>query len=375
MKVALVCPYDWNRHGGVQAHVRQLARVLARDHEVRVLAPASGPVSRPDAHYEVVGLGVPVPVPFNRSVAPVSLSPVVVGRVRRELRRFSPHVTHVHEPFAPVVSAAAMAVATSPIVATYHAWSDNDRLYRLVSPAARVLARRAKAAVAVSPAAQRYAAAAIGLPLGSFRVIPNGVDVAQFTNAEPIPDLADPARPLLLFVGRLEPRKGLDVLVRAWLRLRTRRPDVRLCVMGEGPERQRCQQVVPPALRPEVLFVGSVHESEKSRYHASADVYVAPNLGGESFGIVLLEAMAAGLPVVASDIPGFRSVMADGREGRLVPPGDAAALATALDALLVNDKLRRAMAAEGRRRAREYDWSVVTRQLIDVYHHVIRTGP
>ena len=372
MKIALVCPYDWNRFGGVQAHVRQLARRLSSDHEVRVLAPASGPIPRPEAPFQVVGVGAPMPIPFNQSVAPVSLSPAVVGRVRRELRRFAPHVTHVHEPLAPMVSTAAVAFAASPLVLTYHAWSDTDRLYRMVGPAARKVVARAHVSVAVSPAAQRYAAGALRLPLGAFRIVPNGVDVAQFASAEPIADLVDSSRPLLLFVGRLEPRKGLDVLVRAWLRLRARRPEVRLCVVGEGSERDRCQQMIPPSLRPDVLFVGAVAEVDKARYHASADIYVAPNVGGESFGIVLLEAMSAGLPVVAADIPGFRAVMTDGREGRLVSPGDAPALATALDALLVNEKLRTAMASEGLRSALDFDWSAVTAQLLDIYHQVIR---
>ena len=397
MKIALVCPYDWDAHGGVQAHVRQVARRLAADHEVRVLAPGSRPTSGaaaygaaadggratgvpvwavqdPGARFEVIRVGRPVAVPFNRSVAPVALSPLAAARVARELRRFRPHVTHVHEPLVPAVSVAGVTYAPSALVVTYHAWSDSDRLYRLAGLPARRLMKRVDAAIGVSPAAQSYAASALGLPLGAFRVIPNGVDVAQFAQAEPLPELVQPGRPLLLFVGRLEPRKGLDVLIRAWLRLRARRPQVRLCVVGEGPERQRCQQMIPPSLRPDVLFVGAVAEGDKARYHASADVYVAPNTGGESFGIVLLEAMAAGLPVVASDIPGFRSVVTDGVEGRLVPPGDAAALATSLDALFVNDKLRQAMAAQGRRSAAGYDWGVVTARLTDVYHHVIQRG-
>ncbi|MDQ3973604.1 MAG: glycosyltransferase, partial [Actinomycetota bacterium] len=185
------------------------------------------------------------------------------------------------------------------------------------------------------------------------------------------PELADPQRPLLLFVGRLEPRKGLDVLVRAFLRLRGAHPRVRLCVVGEGPERRRCQEMVPPSLRPDVLFVGAVAEAEKPRYHASADVFVAPNTGGESFGVVLLEAMAAGLPVVASDIPGFRVVAKDGRQGRLVPPGDAFALAEAAGTLLTNERLRRAMAAEGRRSVADYDWPRVARRVEQVYDAVV----
>ncbi|MDP8971451.1 MAG: glycosyltransferase family 4 protein, partial [Actinomycetota bacterium] len=197
------------------------------------------------------------------------------------------------------------------------------------------------------------------------------VDVAAYAEADPIPDLADPDRPLLLFVGRLEPRKGLDVLVRAFLRLRAAHPRVRLCVVGEGAERRRCQEMVPPSIRPDVLFVGNVAEGDKARYHASADLFVAPNSGGESFGIVLLEAMAAGLPLVATDIPGFRTVAKDGRQGRLVPPGDAFALADALATLLANDRLRTAMAAEGRRTADEYDWPRVARRVEDVYRSVL----
>jgi len=141
--------------------------------------------------------------------------------------------------------------------------------------------------------------------------------------------------------------------------------------VGEGPDRQRCQEMVPSSIRPDVLFVGAVSEQEKPRYHASADLYIAPNTGGESFGMVLLEGMAAGLPVIASDIPGFRTVLQDGREGRLVTPNDAFALAEAIDTLLSNDKLRHAMAGEGRATAAEYDWSVVTAKVLDLYREAM----
>lgn len=372
MRLALVCPYDWARHGGVRGHVASLAAQLARRHEVRILAPASAPPGGDGIDGLAVGVGRPLPVPYNRSVAPVAVSPLAARRVLRALADFDPDVVHVHEPLAPAVSAAAAAFGPRPVVGTFHAWSSSDRLYRLVAPAGRRVAARLDARVAVSPAAQQFAAGALSLPLGAFRVVPNGVDVAAYAGAEPIPDLADRDRPLLLFVGRLEPRKGLDVLVRAFLRLRAAQPRVRLCVVGEGPERRRCQEMVPPSIRPDVLFVGTVAEDDKPRYHASADLFVAPNSGGESFGIVLLEAMAAGLPLVATDIPGFRTVAKDGRQGRLVPPGDAFALADALATLLANDKLRTAMAAEGRRTADEYDWPRVARRVEDVYRSVLR---
>ncbi|MGH3666525.1 MAG: glycosyltransferase family 4 protein [Egibacteraceae bacterium] len=372
MKIGLVCPYDWAKHGGVKAHVGALALHLWADHEVRIFAPASGALGRGGADRLVEAVGRPLPVPYNRSVAPVALSPLVVRRTVRALRAFEPHVVHVHEPLSPMVAAAASAFGPRPLVGTFHAWSDANRLYRVAAPVARRIVRRLDARIAVSPAAQEYAAVALGEPLGSFRVIPNGVDATAFTRAEAIPELVDLERPLLLFVGRLEPRKGLDVLIRAFLRLRTTAPGVRLCVVGEGPDRERCQQMVPPSLRPDVLFVGAVDEAQKPRYHASADVYVAPNTGGESFGIVLLEAMAAGLPVVASDIPGFRTVMKDGRQGRMVPAGDAFALAEAVGTVLANRNLSRAMAAEGRRTVTDYTWQVVGRRLEDVYRHVHR---
>jgi phosphatidylinositol alpha-mannosyltransferase len=371
VKIALVCPYDWAKHGGVKAHVAALVDYLIDDHDVRVFAPTSTAPSRHGADRVVQTVGRPLSVPYNRSVAPVALSPWVVRRTSRALHDFDPHVVHVHEPAAPMVAAAAAAFGPRPIVGTFHTWSQRDRVYRIVAPVARRIAARLDAMVAVSPAAQQFAAEALHLPLGSFRVIPNGVPVASYAKAEPIPHLLDPDRPLLLFVGRLETRKGLDVLIRAFLRLRTTMPSVRLCVVGEGPERERCQQMVPPSIRPDVLFVGAVEEAEKPRYHASADVFVAPNTGGESFGIVLLEAMAAGLPIVASDIPGFRTVMKDGRQGRMVAPANAFALADAIATVLSNRRLGAAMADEGRRTAEEYDWSVVGRRIEQLYRHVL----
>ncbi len=372
MRIAQVCPYDWTRPGGVQSHVAHLATHLSTRHEVLVLAPhrrgAPPAVHAP----RVDDLGRPLRVPYNRSVAPVAVTPTAGLRVLRRLARFKPDITHVHEPLSPVVSAAAAALGRRPLVATFHSWSDRDRLYRLAAPFGRFVCDRLDARIAVSPAAQVYAAEALGVPIGRFRVIANGVDTAAHARAAPLPALRDPDRPLLLFVGRLEPRKGLDVLVRAFLRVRAALPAVRLCVVGEGAERTRCQQMIPSSIRHDALFVGHVDEAEKPRYFASADLFVAPNVGGESFGIVLLEAMASGLPVVASDIPGFRTVMRDGRQGRFVPPKDTSALADTVLTLLSNDRLRAAMSREGRRHAAEYDWTRIAAPLDALYAAVCR---
>ncbi|HSJ46222.1 MAG TPA: glycosyltransferase family 4 protein [Euzebyales bacterium] len=370
MRIALVCPYDWTRSGGVQSHVAQLATHLSERHRVVVFAPHRRGVAPAVSAPAVVDVGRPLPVPYNQSVAPVAVSPTAAGRVLRRVARFSPDVTHVHEPLSPLVSAAVAAFGRRPLVATFHSWSHHDRLYRLVAPFGRHVAKRLDVRVAVSPTAQVYAAEALGVPIGGFKVVPNGIDVARF-DAEPIHALRDPARPLLLFVGRLEPRKGLDVLVRAFLRVRAAWSTVRLCVVGEGAQRERCQQMIPSSIRHDALFVGHVDDAEKARYFASADLFVAPNVGGESFGIVLLEAMAAGLPVVASDIPGFRTVMRDGHQGRFVRPGDAPGLAGTILTLLSNDKLRDAMSREGRRHAAGYDWSGVAAQLEALYASLV----
>ncbi|CAN5906350.1 glycosyltransferase family 4 protein [soil metagenome] len=367
MRIALVCPYDWTRPGGVQSHVAQLATYLSARHEVAVFAPhRRGAAPAVDAP-TVVDVGRPVQIPYNRSVAPVAVMPTAGLRVLRRLAAFAPDVTHVHEPLSPLVSSTVAALGGRPLVATFHSWSDSDRMYRLVAPFGRFVSRRLDARVAVSPAAQVYAAEALGVPIGGFRVIPNGIDVARYAKAEPLEALCDPARPLLLFVGRLEPRKGLDVLVRAFLRVRAAVPSVRLCVVGEGAQRTRCQQMIPSSIRHDALFVGHVDEAEKPRYFASADLFIAPNVGGESFGIVLLEAMAAGLPIIASDIPGFRTVMRDGRQGRLVPVGDASTLADTVTTLLSTEKLRQAMSREGRRQADEFDWHRVAADLEALY--------
>jgi phosphatidylinositol alpha-mannosyltransferase len=366
VRIALVCPYDWARPGGVRAHVWHLATYLRESHEVRVYAPSSSRTVEP----WVAIVGRPVPVPFNQSVAPVAPSPFAAQRALKALREFSPQIVHVHEPLSPMVSAAVAAFGPRPVVGTFHAWSSSSRLYRVAGLAARRVVRRLDARIAVSPAAQQYAAGALRMPLGSFRVLPNGVNDTAFAAAEPLPELVDHDRPLLLFVGRLEPRKGVDVLVRAFLRVRAEVPGVRLCVVGEGPDRERYQQMVPPSIRPDALFVGSVDPEELPRYHASADVFISPALGGESFGIVLLEAMAAGLPVVASDIPGYRTVLNNGRQGRLVSPNDAFAAAEAVTTLLANEKLRLAMGAEGRRTAAEYSWPVIGRRIEEVYRAV-----
>lgn len=370
MRVALVSPYALATPGGVQRHVVDLARALhAAGEEVHLVSPGAAVAvdGIGGAHHPV---GRDVRVPFNGSVAPIALSPTAARATRRVLARIAPDVVHVHEPLVPWVALAAATTDVAPVVGTFHAWSDRGRAYRVVRAPGRRVVGRLAARLAVSQAAADYHARALGVAPRSFRILPNGVDVATFAGAEPFDDLVDPARPILLFVGRLEPRKGLEPLVRAFTRLKTERPELRLLVVGDGPERDRCQALLSGRLRSDVLFLGRVDEGDKERFYASCDLFVAPALGGESFGMVLLEAMAAGAPVVASDLPGFRSVVRDGVQGRLVPPGDPAALAVAIGALLDNPALREAMVAEGRRTAADHDWRVVAGQVAALYREV-----
>lgn len=361
MRVALVSPYDLDVPGGVQAHVLELAGALrASGDEVVVIGPGG---SGPDR----VGVGRASKVRFNGSVAPLALDPRAIRRVGDALSTFQPDVVHVHEPMVPWVGPAAVLRGPRPVVATVHAWSDHDRLYRLARPAVQRLIRRVDAWTAVSDAAAQYHAAALGLPRGRFRIVPNGVHVDRFAQAQPFREQVDPDRPLILFVGRLEPRKGLDVLVRAFVGLKAHHPRARLAIVGDGDERDRCQSLVPAGLRPDVTFLGRVPADDLPRWFATADLFVAPARGGESFGIVLIEAMAAGATVVASDIPGYRSVATHDRTACLVPPGDHAALATALGDLVANAGRRSSLAAAAREQVRQYDWEVLATQVREVY--------
>ena len=367
MRVALVSPYDLTVPGGVQSHVAHLSGALS---ELGVEVVVVGP-GRDGDH---VSVGSSVRIPFNDSVAPISLGLGTIGRTVRALKQLRPDVIHLHEPMVPWVGLTAAHSRVAPVVATFHAWSDAGRAYRLVRPVGQRVLRKLAATIAVSDAAASYHARALGVAQRRFTIVPNGVDVGRFADAQPLEGLRDRARPTLLFVGRLERRKGLEPLVRAFTRLKSDRPELRLLVVGEGPERERCQSLLPARLRADVVFLGRVSQHDLPGCYAAADLYVSPALGGESFGIVLLEAMASGRALVASDIPGYRSVVQDGAQGRLVAPGDPVALAAAIGALLDNPALRSAMASEGRRTVTAYDWRVIAKRLHDTYTGVTRVG-
>jgi phosphatidyl-myo-inositol alpha-mannosyltransferase len=358
MRVALACPYAWDAPGGVQTHVRQLAgKLLEHGHQVEVLAPAR----RPPAESYVRRVGRPIGIPYNQSVAPIAPWPPGYGIVRRYLRTFRPDVVHVHEPLVPGPSMFAALAATAPVVATFHAYGERAWLLDAAAPALRPVWRRLDVRLAVSKAAATFVESRFRGD--GVRIVPNGADVELFEGAAPAP-LPDGRR--ILFVNRLDRRKGFPVMVEAFRHLAVERPDVILVVAGDGRDRGAVREL-PIDARARTVMLGSVPHPHLPPYHAACEVFCAPATGRESFGIVLVEAMAAGLPVVASDIPGYREVVRNGMEGLLVPPRDAEALAAAIGRLLDHPDEAERFADAGRQRASRYSWERIVREVEAIY--------
>jgi phosphatidyl-myo-inositol alpha-mannosyltransferase len=365
VKIALVCPYAFDDPGGVQTHVRELAEGLQHGgHEVEVLAPVRHGVTQP----YVRAVGRPVNIRYNASNAPIDPRPWSRRAVRRALSGFDPDVVHVHEPLTPSTSMWATLEARAPVVATFHSGATRSRLFDLAAPFLRRVAGRLSVRIAVSDAAAAFAAQRIG---GRFEIVPNGVDLARFTDA-PAADLGPGVK--LLFLGRLDERKGFPVAVDAFARLAADRPALRLIVVGDGPDR-RVVQALPEAIRARVRLLGAIPNVDIPPYLAACDLYLGASRGGESFGMVLVEAMAAGLPVVASRIPGYVEVIRDGVEGVLVSPGDPAALAAAVAGVLGDPALAGRLRLAALDRARTFDWSVVVARLEALYRGAVQTGP
>jgi phosphatidylinositol alpha-mannosyltransferase len=370
MRVGLVCPYQWDVPGGVQYHVRDLADTLrGLGHHVEVLTPAEHEENLP-AEY-TTWAGRAVPVPYNGSMASFQFGPVSASRVRRWLREGGFDVVHVHEPAPPSVSLLVCMIAKGPIVATFHAATTRSRWLAVWGPWVRPWLEKITGRIAVSDFARRVQVEHLG---GDAVVIPNGVHVGAFAEGPTLSGYGRGGAPTIGFLGRYdEPRKGLPVLLEAMRSVVRDHPDARLLVAGRG-DREEFAELVGEALAPRVTMLGELSEPQKAAFLRSVDVYCAPNLLGESFGVILLEAMAAGAPVVASDLDAFARVLADGAAGVLVRRGDAAALAAALSGLLADPGRRAELAAAGRRVVAEYDWSVVAERILAVYETVATPG-
>ncbi|MBO0676656.1 glycosyltransferase family 4 protein [Mycolicibacterium sp. S2-37] len=367
MRIGMVCPYSFDVPGGVQSHVLQLAEVMrARGHEVSVLAPSSPGAELPD--YVVSG-GKAVPIPYNGSVARLRFGPATHRLVKRWLAQGDFDVLHLHEPNAPSLSMLALQAAQGPIVATFHTSTTKSLTLSVFQGILRPYHEKIVGRIAVSDLARRWQMEALGSDAVE---IPNGVDVASFATAPLLPGYPRPGR-TVLFLGRYgEPRKGMEVLLRALPALVARYPEVEILVVGRGDEDELREQA--GALAGHLRFLGQVDDATKASAMRSADVYCAPNTGGESFGIVLVEAMAAGTAVVASDLDAFRRVLLDGAAGCLVPVDDADALAAALIGMLADDGLRERHIAAAADAVHRYDWSVVASQIMRVYETVAGAG-
>ena len=364
MRIGIVCPYTWHVPGGVQVHIRDLAEALIREgHEVSVLASADDDEPLP-SYVEAAGRAIPVR--YNGSVARLTFGPLSLARVHKWLRDGEFDVLHVHEPAAPSLSLLACYVADGPIVATFHAANPRSRVLKVMTPTLQPAMEKIRARIAVSSAARRTVVEHFG---GDAVLIPNGVDLAAFRGESPLPGHL-PNGATLGFLGRFdEPRKGFGVLLDAFTRMAGERADLRLLVAGPGDVADAMEDV-PAAVAERVDFLGMVSDEDKVRFFRSIDVYVAPNVGQESFGVILLEAAAAGTPIVASDLDAFTRVLDGGAAGELFATGNAAALAASLNRVLDSPELRARLRAGGDVVAGRYDWDSVARQVLEVYETV-----
>jgi phosphatidyl-myo-inositol alpha-mannosyltransferase len=367
VRIGLVCPYSLDVPGGVQNHVKDLARVLlARGHEVAVLAPGDETAGRP-SHIQTIS-GV-VPISFNGAVARVAFGPRVATRTRRWLKDGAFDVVHIHDPATPSVSLLALWASDATVVATFHAANLHSRAMSFVAGALRTSMEKISARIAVSETARSSLVQHIG---GEPVVIPNGIFCRDFEDAVLRPEWVDPG-PTVAFLGRTgETRKGLAVVMSAFTRVLAAYPGARLLIAGTGRD---VLAGMPPSLDGHVQVLGVLSDTERASLLASATVYIAPQLGGESFGVVLVEAMAARAAIVASDLPAFSSVLDHGRLGALFAVGDPEAAARGIVRVLDDPPLRERMRAAAAGAVRRYDWSVVAPQIEAVYDTVARLDP
>ena len=367
MKIGLVSPYVYPLPGGVTQHVRFLYENLRlRGHDVRILTSSHG--LQRSSEGDVIRLGKGFSMPSNGSVGTVTLSPRYISQVQAVLAGEQFDVLHFHEPFVPFLSLVILRESQSVNVATFHAYGGWSPAYEFGSRALRGYAERLHGRIAVSAAARHFIDRYFP---GDYKVIPNGVDAERYGRAVPVARWQD-GTPNILFVGRFEPRKGVLDLLKAFRQLRRDGVECRLLLVGGGPQEREARRYVATRRLGGVEFLGRVSDDEKLQLFRTADVFCSPATGRESFGIVLLEAMAAGAPIVASDIHGYKGVVRRGREALLPPPREPRELAAALGRLLTDRELAARMSANGLARAAEFSWPRVTAKVDDYYGFVIR---
>ena len=367
LKIGIVCPYSWDTPGGVQNHIRDLAEFLiAAGHNVSVLAPAIDETKLPDY---VVNAGKPISIPYNGAVARVLFGPVAFARVRQWISQGDFDLLHLHEPAIPSISLLACWAADGPMVGTFHAAAKRQKIIFAIGPILEPAIEKLSARIAVSEAARLTLTDHLDTDAV---IIPNGIYANRYTEGKSVEKWSGNT---IGFIGRFEePRKGLSVLVDALPVISRFAPDVRVLVAGPGDPAEVIENI-DPQLRQRFEFLGKITEAEKANFMSSVALYVAPNTGGESFGIILAEALAGGACVVASDIPAFDDLLGQGQYGALFESESATELAKVVIDLLRDDTKRKELSSRGKERAQLFDWTVVAEQIYSVYEMSIVGSP
>jgi len=367
LKIGIVCPYSWDTPGGVQNHIRDLAEFLiAAGHNVSVLAPAIDETKLPDY---VVNAGKPISIPYNGAVARVLFGPVAFARVRQWISQGDFDLLHLHEPAIPSISLLACWAADGPMVGTFHAAAKRQKIIFAIGPILEPAIEKLSARIAVSEAARLTLTDHLDTDAV---IIPNGIYVNRYSEGKSIQKWSGNT---IGFIGRFEePRKGLSILVDALPVISRFASDVRVLVAGPGDPEEVIENI-DPQLRQRFEFLGKITEAEKADFMSSVAVYVAPNTGGESFGIILAEALAGGACVVASDIPAFDDLLGQGQYGALFESESATELAKVVIDLLRDENKRKELSSRGKERAQLFNWTVVAEQIYSVYEMSIVGSP
>jgi phosphatidylinositol alpha-mannosyltransferase len=372
MKIGLVSPYDFSFSGGVNNHISHLAENFMRwGHEVKILAPCS---SKGDGNHpcKIIAIGRPFPFSAIGTVARIPVSPWLPFQVALTLQRERFDILHIHEPLIPLLPISVLLASNTVNIGTFHAYHETPRFYRFARHYLKKCLPRLQGKIAVSEPAKSFIAH--HLP-ARYDIIPNGIDTERFSLGTKRPDLDD-GKLNILFVGRPEKRKGLDVLLRAYAMVKTEMPESRLIVVGAGVKGGNKYKTLSDELDiKDIIYTGFVPNSELPSYYRSADIFCAPAINGESFGIILLEAMACGVPVIASKVPGYASVLSHEKEGLLVEPGDKDSLARAILELARDGLLRAEMGKNGLVKAEKYSWEHVADRVLAYYHECLYKKP